>query len=466
MFKKLCIGFFAALTAFVLMSTFYIVRSGLSLKLILFSAGDIPYIKNILPLITSSAPLFACLTGILFFAGKKHLVCIVSALLFSLAYFVLSTDFITLFLPGTLREDKEFSVLEQKQAEHSLRRIVQNYISLPLSDILRQNYVKTEPILKKNGKNVVFIMLESMESNFNNYNETNLIPNIEMLQRQHLSFGGRASLTPLSNTATATVAFIYGLPVKMYDTLWAMQDYNYDYLGAYPSIIDVYNQAGYQTAFIFGSDKKFAKTESLIKNAGFNEYWDKNKIISHYEQKYPLNDWGISDYDLYAIIKDKMRAYHRRGQPFFILAKTVETHFPQGHPSPHCPRKGTDMETAVFCTDKMLHEFLDWAARQSFYEDTLFIIVGDHLMMSCPFSQKIVGKRDCVFTVINSGQSGYILKRHSAFDIAPTVLELSGAKIREHVFGLGTSLLSHKPTLTERLGAEKLEIELNKKFFK
>lgn len=465
MFRNFCVVFLAALTTFILLLTFYIARFDLSLRLILFSAGDVLYIKNILPVVAAAIPPFAGLSGLIYFAGRKHLVLIVLFFLSSLFCFVLYTDFVTVFLPGTLHEDKNFRTREQKQADHVLNRLTKNYLSLPQSDILRQNCIRSKPILKKAEKNVVFIMLESMEYDFNNYKEENLIPNIEKLQKRHLSFSGRAALKPLGNTAAATVAFTYGLPLKMHGILSMIKDYDYRYLNPYPSIVDTFNEAGYQTVFIFGSDKKFAHTDSFIKNAGFKEYLDRDKIIARYKQQYPLNDWGISDQDLYAVIKDKILNCHRRGQPFFILAQTIETHFPQGFPSPYCPPKNNSMKTAVFCTDKMLREFLDWAEQQSFYKNTLFVIVGDHLMISCPFTRNITENRDNVFIVINGNRSGTIRKPHSALDIAPTVLELSGAKIDKHGFGLGISLLSTIPTLTERFGAERLNIELNKRFY-
>lgn len=49
MFRNFCVVFLAALTTFILLLTFYIVRSDLSLKLILFSVGNVLYIKTYFP---------------------------------------------------------------------------------------------------------------------------------------------------------------------------------------------------------------------------------------------------------------------------------------------------------------------------------------------------------------------------------------------------------------------------------
>ena len=124
MFRNFCVVFLAALTTFILLLTFYIARSDLSLRLILFSAGDVLYIKNILPVVAAAIPPFAGLSGLIYFAGRKHLVLIVLFFLSSLFCFVLYTDFVTVFLPGTLHEDKNFRTREQKQADHVLKLFI------------------------------------------------------------------------------------------------------------------------------------------------------------------------------------------------------------------------------------------------------------------------------------------------------------------------------------------------------
>lgn len=70
MFRNFCVVFLAALTTFILLLTFYIARSDLSLRLILFSAGDVLYIKNILPVVAAAIPPFAGLSGLIYFAGR------------------------------------------------------------------------------------------------------------------------------------------------------------------------------------------------------------------------------------------------------------------------------------------------------------------------------------------------------------------------------------------------------------
>ena len=65
----------------------------------------------------------------------------------------------------------------------------------------------------------------------------------------------------------------------MHDILNLVKDYDYRYLTPYPSIVGTFNEAGYQTVFILGSDKKFAHIDSFIKNAGSKNIWTEIKLL-------------------------------------------------------------------------------------------------------------------------------------------------------------------------------------------
>ena len=71
MFRNFCVVFLAALTTFILLLTFYIARSDLSLRLILFSAGDVLYIKNILPVVAARHTAFCRSVRINIFYRQK-----------------------------------------------------------------------------------------------------------------------------------------------------------------------------------------------------------------------------------------------------------------------------------------------------------------------------------------------------------------------------------------------------------
>jgi phosphoglycerol transferase len=123
-----------------------------------------------------------------------------------------------------------------------------------------------------------------------------------------------------------------------------------------------------------------------------------------------------------------------------------------------------------------VNEFVEWCQKQDFAENTLIVIVGDHL-----FPNKFPGKflarpninnRKWVTILINPTKNPETRRRQfTSIDIAPTLLEAMGFDIAEHRFGLGVSLYSEEKTLLEIFGADSLEKELqalahDPKFFK
>ena len=36
---------------------------------------------------------------------------------------------------------------------------------------------------------------------------------------------------------------------------------------------------------------------------------------------------------------------------------------------------------SFYCSDKMIYEFINWLKNQDFYENTVIVISGDHLVM-------------------------------------------------------------------------------------
>ena len=103
-------------------------------------------------------------------------------------------------------------------------------------------------------------------------------------------------------------------------------------------------------------------------------------------------------------------------------------------------------------------------ALQDFYNNTVVVIIGDHLTMNQRFTKDMDRKLVNVF--INTPVAAINTKNRifTPFDIYPTIIESLGAKIAGHRLGLGTSLFSDVPTLTEgKLKIEDLDIEVRKK---
>jgi phosphoglycerol transferase len=99
------------------------------------------------------------------------------------------------------------------------------------------------------------------------------------------------------------------------------------------------------------------------------------------------------------------------------------------------------------------------------------VVLGDHWLMTRSLAGvRLEGEKRSLFNLfINvSGYDGNVQDRpvdrlFSSLDMAPTILESIGIKLKKPYFALGKSILSGEKTLLEEYGYEHVEYELRKK---
>src|SRR5699024_7987937 len=161
------------------------------------------------------------------------------------------------------------------------------------TSLYEKYYVKPEEvnINFNEKKNLIYIMLESMESSFSSeefggYGKENLIPNLSKLaQEEGLNFSNRDNLggafqVPGTNqTITGTVAQTAGVPVRIdlngdSNANYYGMNQNEGYLpGAY-ALGDVLEKEGYEQMYFIGSDASFAGRDSYFSEHGNYEIRD------------------------------------------------------------------------------------------------------------------------------------------------------------------------------------------------
>lgn len=133
---------------------------------------------------------------------------------------------------------------------------------------------------------------------------------------------------------------------------------------------------GYQTLFVYGGRALFD---------GMGRYLLHNGVERVVEQKdFPpqafRTAWGVSDEAIFDRALTEMDAMSAAGRPFYTLILSVSNHrpftFPAGpiRPEPALSRR----ENAVRYADWALGRFLRQAKGHAFFDDTLFVLMGDH----------------------------------------------------------------------------------------
>lgn len=327
-------------------------------------------------------------------------------------------------------------------------------------------------------KNLIYIIVESLEGTLMSVEsggaeEVSYIPNLERLANDNISFsnsdklGGLYMQTGNSWTAGALISHTAGVPLKVSIDGNSYSGYGSILPGVY-SIGEVLKDNGYQNYFLLGSDASFGGRREYFEEHGnyqiMDYYWAiENELIpSDY-----YTWWGYEDAKLYEFAKEQLLEISKNEEPFNLTMLTADTHFFDGYVGDNCPNQFDEQyANAFYCTDMMLSDFINWIQEQSFYQDTVIVIVGDHLTMQNNFFDNIGAYDRVVYnTFINTGFSQVNSKNRvaSTMDLYPTTLVALGANISGNRLGLGTNLFSNQKTLLEELGSVVFNEELEKR---
>jgi len=151
-----------------------------------------------------------------------------------------------------------------------------------------------------------------------------------------------------------------------------------------------------------------------------------------------------------------MDGIQKTHQPFHIVIQTYDTHF--GSP-----------ENFSHASKNIIH-FLERLKSLKIFNNTVIVILGDHLNMNHSFFTQENTKDRGVYNVfLNSDVKSYSLKnrKFSTQDFFPTILASIGVKIKGKRLGLGTNLFAKENTLLEEYDEifVNQEIEKNSIFY-
>jgi len=331
-------------------------------------------------------------------------------------------------------------------------------------------------------RNLIIIIAESMENTIlSKANggewEYSLIPELEKLALENTSFsnterlGGALETHGANFTAGGIVAMTAGIPLKTVDILEDKNQYNGNgnYVGGAYTLGEILKEQGYNLEIMMGSEGTFGGRTQYFKTNGDYKIFDVGYAIKN--GKMEAKDkvwWGFEDDKLFKWSKEEITELANKKQPFSYIMLTADTHFTDGYLSKDAETKyESQYENVHAYSSKSIYEFVEWAKKQDFYENTTIVILGDHLGMQTEFYEAKADKeyeRTIYNVIINSAIETRNNKNRqfTTMDMYPTILASIGVEIEGNRLGLGTNLFSDKPTLAEELGAEKLNKEMKK----
>ena len=307
--------------------------------------------------------------------------------------------------------------------------MVQQWLGRKGMDGLSPIARRVTPEGRPTGQNVVVVLMESMSAKLTG------------------SFGGKAGLTPcIDSLAAASLCFpnfysagihtnhgiyatLYGFPAIMFRN--AMKGSNVPRYAGLPTVL---HDNGYATMFFMTHESQYDNMNAFLRTNGYAEIYAQE----NYPADKVVNHFGVPDDFLFSYALPVMRERARTGHPFFATLLTISNHPPYVVPEEFALPELKPEEQIVRYADRCIGRFMEAAAHEPWFENTLFVFLADH--------GKLVGQADSELPesynhvpcfIYRPGVSpqridGFALQE----DVGPTVLGLLRIPYVQNNFGV------------------------------
>lgn len=219
-------------------------------------------------------------------------------------------------------------------------------------------------------ENVVVIIVESFSKEFTKLGEgRSYTPFIDSLMSQGLVC--TQAYANALHSAEGIPAVVAGLPSLMDEPI-STSIYSTEHITSLPNTLKT---MGYSSAFYHGGTNGTMSFDVFCADAGFDKYFGRTEY--HDEDDYDGN-WGIWDEPFLQYFADGLG---KLKPPFFATVFTLSSHPPYKLPAQYesvIPADSFPMHRSIAYTDIALRKFFEKAAREPWYNNTLFVLTADH----------------------------------------------------------------------------------------
>ncbi|WP_457674323.1 LTA synthase family protein [Thiolapillus sp.] len=283
---------------------------------------------------------------------------------------------------GNKKKDAGKTWLKIMPADEALKR-TRRLLLAPGDELLQPDQY---PVLRRHSparpltprpKNLVFIIMESFSGQFTGAlgNDHGITPRFDELAREGLLFDRMFSNgTHTHQGMFATVACFPNLPGFEY--LMQEPEGQHQFSGL-PALL---KPLGFQDVYVYNGAFNWDNQKGFFRNQGMTRFIGRDQVEN---PVFTDPTWGVSDQDMF---DQALREFSRldTDKPFFAVLQTLSNHTPYALPdplpvSPVTGFGGLDEHlTAQRYADWALGRFFNEAKQQPWYEDTLFVLIGDH----------------------------------------------------------------------------------------
>jgi len=288
--------------------------------------------------------------------------------------------------------------------------------------------------------NVVIFLEESLGSEFwgsLGRKGPTLTPNLDKLTAEGLLFENMYA------TGNRTVRGFEGV-LSSFPPLPGDSIVKRDHSENVETIARVLKRDGYNTMFLYGGRGLFDGMKSFTVHNGYDRFIEQKDFTN------PVftTIWGVCNEDLYNRTLEELRAASKTGQPCMATVLSVSNHKPYLYPAGRIPEdpKAQQRDYAVKYTDWALGQFFDAAKKESFWTNTIFVVVADHGARVYGTQTIPIHSYEIPLLVLGPAAVKEPIRNSTLgcqLDVAPTILGILGRPYESMFYGRNL-LKSHK----------------------
>ncbi len=335
-------------------------------------------------------------------------------------------NLLTSTLDDARKENRQLQLMDAQVAISNTQRLLNRTGIEGVSPIAQTVTAHTD---SSSRPNVVFIFMESMSAKLMQaYGQTkNLTPYLDSLYKKSWAF---------DNIYSAGIHTNHGMYSTLYSfpTIMKRNAMKGSVIPVYSGLPTVLKDNGYYNMFFMTHESQYDNMNAFFRTNGFDEI--------HAEENYPkekiANHFGVQDDYLYEYALPILNERAQSGQPFFSVLLSISNHPPYVIPSYFHPKSEKIEDQIVEYADWSIRKFMTEAQQQPWFENTIFVLLGDHgKLVGTPENEMPEAYNHVPFMIYRKGiEPRNIANFGGQIDVAPTLLGLLGISYTQNNFGV------------------------------